>query len=130
MTPRRYQWRALVLGALLAGLAAVHPAGARAGSPVRLDGTKYAGSLAGLHAPVIVAGGGDNNQGDNNQGDNNQGDNNQGDNNQGDQHYNGSGSGTATPELGSDALTAIGMGAAVVLLVYRRRLGSALRTGK
>jgi hypothetical protein len=69
-----------------------------------------------------VADGGDNNQGDNNQGDNNQGNNDQG--------SRGAGGGTATPELDSGTLTALGVAAAVVLLGYRRRRGSARRTGE
>jgi hypothetical protein len=120
MRLRRYQGRALVLGALLAGLAAVHPAGVRAGSQVQLDRTMYASSLAGLHAPAVVAGRGDNNQGDNNQGDNNQGDN----------GYNHSGSGTATPELDSGALTVLGIAAGVVLLASRRRRWSGRQGGE
>jgi hypothetical protein len=87
----------------------------RAGSQVQLDRTISAGSLASLHAPVVVAGSGDNNQGDNNQGDD------------GNNH---SGSGTATPELDSGALTGLGVAAGVVLLASRRRRWSGRRNGQ
>src|SRR5579859_7532233 len=52
-----YRWRALTLGALVAGMVAMHPAGVRAAGTVQLDGgATYPCSPAGLNRAIADAG--------------------------------------------------------------------------